>query len=69
MRCGDCGSPMHQTYIILTFDKGCQRIPNGHPVCTNEECREQHRKQDRADAKARDEAAMQRAIERGVILP
>lgn len=66
--CGDCGSPMRQTYIVLTFAKSCERIPD-QLVCTNEECRERQRVQDREDQRARDDAAMQRAIERGVILP
>lgn len=67
--CGDCGSPMRQQYIVLTFKGGCQRIPDGHPVCTNRECIDRQREQDRADQKVRDEAALQRAIERGLILP
>jgi len=66
--CGECGSPMRQTYIFLTFDKGCQRIPDALR-CTNDDCLRQQREQDRADQKARDEAAIQKAIERGVITP
>lgn len=66
--CGDCGSPMRQTYIVLTFESGCQRIPSDL-VCSNNGCRDRHLEQDRADQAERDEAAMKRAIERGVILP
>jgi hypothetical protein len=66
--CGECGSPMRQTYIVLTFAGGCQRIPDALR-CTNDVCLTKQREQDRADQKVRDEAALQRAIERGVILP
>jgi hypothetical protein len=66
--CGECGSAMRQTYIFLTLSTGCQRIPDVLR-CTNQECEDRQREQDRADAEARSEAAMQRAIERGVILP
>lgn len=67
--CGDCGSPMRQRYIILTMAGGCQQIPDGHPVCTSEDCRARHLEQDRVDQAARDEAAIQKAIASGVILP
>lgn len=69
MVCADCGSPMRQRFIILTMAGGCERIPDGPPVCSSEECRQRQLEQDRADQGARDEEAIQRAIERGVILP
>lgn len=69
LTCADCGSAMRQRYIILTVAGGCERIPDGHPVCSSEECRQRHLEQDRVDQAARDEAALSRAIERGVILP
>ena len=67
--CGECGSPMRQRYIFLTFASGCERIPDGHPVCTNQACIDRQHEQDRADQKAQDDAALQKAIDRGVILP
>lgn len=69
LTCADCGSPMQQRYIILTMAGDCRRIPDGHPVCTDEECRRKQLEQDRADQADRDESAIQRAIEAGVILP
>lgn len=69
LTCAECGSPARETFINLNFGKsGCQRIPNGLR-CTNEDCLERQRAQDRADQRARDEAAIQKAIAAGVIEP
>ena len=66
--CGQCGSPMRQTYAYLTRENGCERVPAGL-VCSNAECREQQHRQDRADQAAADEAALQRALASGLIVP
>lgn len=66
--CGDCGSAMRQTYSHLTFAGRCEAVPTGL-VCTNEECRARHAEQNRADRDARDEAALERALAAGVIVP
>lgn len=66
--CGDCGSPMRQTYAHLTSVGACKAVAMGL-VCTNQECLDRQRAQDRADQEARDEAAITRAVELGIIDP
>ncbi len=68
LTCARCGPAARQTYAVLTFGNGCDRMPLGIE-CTNDECLAEQRAEDRADQKRRDDEAMARAIERGVILP
>lgn len=67
MDCTICGKPMRRTYIVLTLAAECRRIPSGW-ACT-EECEEERTRQRRIGQAERDEAAIQEAIERGVIDP
>jgi hypothetical protein len=59
---------MRQTWMFLTTADVCQRLP-GELVCSSEEHRAEMLAQDRLDRAACDEAALKRAIERGVVLP
>lgn len=67
--CADCGSPMVRRPAMFLCGPGMSGPVYGDPECSGEECRRRRLEEDRADQARRDEEAIARAVEAGVIDP